>query len=118
MKVEEVDFENFYCRATAPTTIRGATPKERDDVEFKLDPIDHLVFYRSASRESVFFFPPQNLYSVPLSDAGSNKARLEDLRKKLKWDSLAVLEDFEDGDLDDPNNYQSLDLSQKNRIRS
>lgn len=70
-------------QATAPTTVTGATSSNVDDLEFRIDAAKEFVFYRSASRDAVFFFPPQNLYSVPLSDGGTNRARLEALRVKL-----------------------------------
>ncbi|KAJ8601741.1 hypothetical protein CTAYLR_006758 [Chrysophaeum taylorii] len=106
LTIVEVDEDNFYLHATAPTQVRGGRALDLDDVEFKLAPADDLVFYRSASREAIFFFPAQNIYSVPLSDGGSNRARLEAVRKRLGWESLGAL--YEEAD--DPSKYQPLDL--------
>lgn len=103
--VVDVDRDVFYVHATAPTTIQGYAATEVDDLEFKLDPKEELVFYRSVSRESVFFIPTQNLYSVPLSDGNSNRERLDTIRKMLGWQSLGPLYTDED---DDPNDYIPL----------
>lgn len=100
--IAEVDRDKYYVRATAPSTIRGYPTTDVDDIEFKLK--DNLVFYRSVSRESVFFFPPQNLYTVPLSDGDTNRRRLDELRLSLGWDTLANLYN----DDDDPQKYQPL----------
>jgi len=103
LQIATVDNDRKYLRANGKTTISINYPlNDVDDVEFLLDPKQQLVFYRSVSRESVFFFPPQNLYSVPISDSGSNRARLELLRTKLGWDTLAALYSSED---DDPRDY-------------
>ena len=64
-----------------------------------------FVFYRSASRESIFFFPAQNLYSVPLGDDGTNQARLESIRTKLGWESMGARSEDVD---DNPASYQPL----------
>ena len=67
--------------AAAPSQISNYKATDVDDVEVLISAEKGLVFHRSASRESVFFFPPQNIYSVPLGDNGSNRGRLEALRK-------------------------------------
>ena len=53
----------------------------------------------------MYFFPPQNIYKVPLSDGGSNLGRLEALRLKLGWE---VTGPREDGDEDNPLEYMPL----------
>lgn len=108
LKVQDVDRDKLYVHATAPTSITGAIANDVDDLEFRMSPPDELVFYRSASREAVFFFPPQNLYSVPLSDGNSNRIRLETLRKRLGWQSLGPLYSSDENDEEDPRLYVPL----------
>lgn len=102
--IADVDRANYYVRATAPTFIQGYAAADVDDVEFKLLKEDSIVLYRSASRQSVYFFPPQNLYTVPLSDGDTNRLRLDALRRDLGWDTLEAL--YKDDD--DPRGYQPL----------
>lgn len=104
--VREVDEARLYVHATAPSTIKGAAAASVDDMEFKFEPVDKLVLYRSASREAVFFFPPQNLYSVPLSDGNTNRDRLEALRRSLGWQSLGPL--YDEVDEDNPDLFLPL----------
>ena len=108
-----IETKDFYVHATAPSTVQGYVTNDVDDVEFRIDPKDNLCFYRSASRESVFFFPAQNLYQLPLGDGNTNRNRLETLRTALGWDTLAVLEkpqylQGDDFQLDNPSDYQPL----------
>ncbi|KAH8044371.1 hypothetical protein JL721_12873 [Aureococcus anophagefferens] len=79
----------------------GGRAVDKDDVEFVVDEKKSFVFYRSASRESIFFFPAQNLYSVPLGDDGTNQARLERTQARLGEHGRA-LRDVDD----DPASYQ------------
>ena len=92
-------------RATAPSQISNYKATDVDDVEVLISAEKGLVFHRSASRESVFFFPPQNIYSVPLGDNGSNRGRLEALRKALGWESTNPRPEEE---VDSPGSYQAL----------
>ena len=105
LRLEEADDAALYVHATADTVVKGGRAVDRDDLEFVVDGNKGYVFYRSASRESIFFFPAQNIYSVPLSDDGTNFGRLEGLRKKLGWESLGARS--EDAD-DSPSSYEPL----------
>ena len=87
LKIAETDPARRYLRATAPSQISNYKATDVDDVEVLISAEKGLVFHRSASRESVFFFPPQNIYSVPLGDNGSNRGRLEARAKALGWES-------------------------------
>lgn len=72
----------FYLHATAPALI---PPGSVDDLEFVLNPKDKLVFYRSATRDTVFVYPLQQ----PVGDKGNNRARLESVRTALGWELLS-----------------------------
>jgi uncharacterized protein (DUF1499 family) len=105
LKIAETDPARRYLRATAPSQISNYKATDVDDVEIIVDGEKGLAFHRSASRESVFFFPPQNIYSVPLGDNGSNRGRLEALRKVLGWESTNPRPEEE---VDSPGSYQAL----------
>ena len=105
LKIAETDPARRYLRATAPSQISNYKATDVDDVEVLISAEKGLVFHRSASRESVFFFPPQNIYSVPLGDNGSNRGRLEALRKALGWESTNPRPEEEE---DSPRSYQAL----------
>ncbi len=105
LKIAETDPARRYLRATAPSQISNYKATDVDDVEVLISAEKGLVFHRSASRESVFFFPPQNIYSVPLGDNGSNRGRLEALRKALGWESTNPRPEDE---ADLPSSYQAL----------
>ena len=105
LKIAETDPARRYLRATAPSQISNYKATDVDDVEVLISAEKGLVFHRSASRESVFFFPPQNIYSVPLGDNGSNRGRLEALRKALGWESTNPRPEEE---VDSPGSYQAL----------
>ena len=105
LKIAETDPARRYLRATAPSQISNYKATDVDDLEVLISAEKGLVFHRSASRESVFFFPPQNIYSVPLGDNGSNRGRLEALRKALGWESTNPRPEEE---VDSPGSYQAL----------
>jgi len=105
LKIAETDPSRRYLRATAPSQISNYKATDVDDLEVLISAEKGLVFHRSASRESVFFFPPQNIYSVPLGDNGSNRGRLEALRKTLGWESTNPRPEEEE---DSPRSYQAL----------
>ena len=105
LKIAETDPARRYLRATAPSQISNYKATDLDDLEVLISAEKGLVFHRSASRESVFFFPPQNIYSVPLGDNGSNRGRLEALRKALGWESTNPRPEEE---VDSPGSYQAL----------
>lgn len=108
MTVAEANKEQRYLRATAPSQISNYKATDLDDIEIKIDAEKGLAFHRSASREAVFFFPPQNIYSVPLGDGGSNLGRLEALRRTLGWESTNPRPE---DTADDPKSYQALSRS-------
>ena len=88
LKIAETDPARRYLRGLPRRSqISNYKATDVDDLEVLISAEKGLVFHRSASRESVFFFPPQNIYSVPLGDNGSNRGRLEALRKALGWES-------------------------------
>lgn len=81
IKVVEVNNEDYYLHAEAPSTVpKGGI----DDLEFILLPDESLVLFRSSSRQSVFVYPLQQ----PVSDGGSNRARLQTVQRALGWPDL------------------------------
>mmetsp|Transcript_27089 Transcript_27089/g.93543 ORF Transcript_27089/g.93543 Transcript_27089/m.93543 type:complete len:186 (-) Transcript_27089:27-584(-) len=103
LKLVDFDESRRYVHATAQTVIQGARAQDVDDLEFVVSP--EFCFYRSASRESAFFFPPQNIYSVPLGDGGTNRDRMNKLRERLGWETTGPRSG---GDDDDPSKYKPL----------
>jgi uncharacterized protein (DUF1499 family) len=85
LKIAETDPARRYLRATAPSQISNYKATDVDDVEVLI--------------------PPQNIYSVPLGDNGSNRGRLEALRKALGWESTNPRPEDE---VDSPGSYQAL----------
>jgi uncharacterized protein (DUF1499 family) len=81
VKVVEVDFTKHYLRAEAPSSFPS---RNVDDLEFVLEPKEGLVFYRAASRESVYLYPLQQ----PVSDGGNLRKRVDSLQRTLGWGTL------------------------------
>ena len=79
--VVERDDDRRYLHVTAPSKV---PPGSLDDVEFRLDAETRAVYVRSATRESIFVYPLQQ----PLSDAGTNMARLVRIRDELAWEDV------------------------------
>ncbi|CAM9723900.1 unnamed protein product, partial [Sphacelaria rigidula] len=81
LKTVETDAEKFYLRAVA----RSAVPPDGfDKVEFLLRPEDGLVTFRSSSQKNVYAGP------VIVGDGGSNRNRLEALRRRLGWPEKGI----------------------------
>ena len=79
--VVERDDEKPYRHVTAPSKV---PPGSLDDVECRLDAETRAGYVRSATRESIFVYPLQQ----PLSDAGTNMARLVRIRDELAWEDV------------------------------
>lgn len=89
VKVVEIDNDNYYVRAEAPSKV---PPNGIDDLEFVFLPNDGLVLYRSASRDSVYVYPVQQ----PLSDQETNRERLKQIRLSLGWDIIGSQYGYQD----------------------
>ncbi|CAN0120481.1 unnamed protein product [Discosporangium mesarthrocarpum] len=76
MKMSVVDDEALYIRSFAPSAV---PPDGFDELEFLLKPSDGLVFFRSRSRKVVKAGP------VVVGDGGSNKIRMEKIRRRVGW---------------------------------
>lgn len=81
LKVVELDSDKHYIRAEGKSAI---PPLGVDDVEFLLNTGDNIVTYRSNSRELVYAGVQM------IGDAGSNKNRLETVRRRLGWSEMGV----------------------------
>lgn len=74
LKIADQNDEKRYVRAEA----RSAIPiTGTDDIEFLVNPIDKIITYRTNSREVAMAGPQV------ISDGGSNKNRLDIIRRKL-----------------------------------
>eukprot|EP00904_Undaria_pinnatifida_P003415 jgi/Undpi1/13074/HiC_scaffold_8.g02736.m1 len=76
LKIAEKDAEGLYVVAMGKSAV---PPDGFDKIEFLFKPQDGLVSFRSKSMKDVYAGP------VLVSDGGSNRNRLETLRKKLGW---------------------------------
>eukprot|EP01041_Mallomonas_annulata_P003538 gene3538-7037_t len=81
LKLVDEDDDNHYIRAEAKSAI---PPLGIDDVEFVLNTRDKIVTYRSNSRELVY------AGTQLIGDGGSNRNRLESVRRKLGWQEMGV----------------------------
>jgi uncharacterized protein (DUF1499 family) len=74
LKIADQNAEKHYVRAEA----RSAIPVTgTDDIEFLVNPIDKIITYRTNSREVAMAGPQV------IGDGGSNKNRLDIIRRKL-----------------------------------
>jgi uncharacterized protein (DUF1499 family) len=72
--IAEQDKDNMYIHLTAKSAV---PPTGLDDIEFLINAQDHIITYRSNSREIVFAGTQQ------VGDGGSNKNRLASLQRKF-----------------------------------
>ena len=74
LRVAEKDKGSLYVHLTAKSAV---PPTGVDDVELLINPTDHIITFRSNSREVVFAGTQQ------VGDRGSNRNRLQSLQRKL-----------------------------------
>jgi uncharacterized protein (DUF1499 family) len=75
LRLEEVDDDKKYLHAVAKSAV---PPTGVDDVEFLLLPEDHVIFYRSNSREVV------QVGGAVVGDGGSHMNRLNAVKSHLR----------------------------------
>ena len=87
LKVVEVDESKRYVRVETKSAIPITGI---DDIEFLVNSLDNIITYRSNSRE-VIMAGPENV-----GDGGSNKNRLEVIRRKLGVTEMGMNDEAED----------------------
>ena len=90
LNVVEKDAAKRYVRAETRSAI---PPTGTDDLEFLVNGLDNIITYRSNSRE-VVMAGPENI-----GDGGSNKNRLDVVRRKLGVDEMGVAATDDERDL-------------------
>lgn len=84
LKIADQNNERHYVRAEA----RSAIPiTGTDDIEFLVNPIDKIITYRTNSREVAMAGPQV------IGDGGSNKNRLDIIRRKLAVSEMGESEE-------------------------
>eukprot|EP00597_Dinobryon_sp_UTEXLB2267_P008615 CAMPEP_0170084492 /NCGR_PEP_ID=MMETSP0019_2-20121128/19681_1 /TAXON_ID=98059 /ORGANISM="Dinobryon sp., Strain UTEXLB2267" /LENGTH=217 /DNA_ID=CAMNT_0010300619 /DNA_START=92 /DNA_END=745 /DNA_ORIENTATION=+ len=86
LKVADKDDSKFYIRAEAKSAV---PPTGIDDIELLLNDKDNIITYRSNSRDVVM------AGSQVLGDAGSNRNRLDSIKRKLAVKEMGMTEDTE-----------------------
>jgi len=90
LNVVEKDASKRYVRAETRSAI---PPTGTDDLEFLVNGLDNIITYRSNSRE-VVMAGPQNI-----GDGGSNKNRLDVVKRKLGVSEMGVAATDDEKDL-------------------
>lgn len=86
LKVADQDSLQFYVRAEAKSAV---PPTGTDDIELLLNGKDKIITYRSNSRELV------TAGSQVIGDAGSNRNRLDSIKRKLGVSDMGMTADAE-----------------------
>ena len=86
MKIADVDNDKLYIRATAKSAV---PPSGTDDIEFLVNDLDHIITYRSNSREIVM----AGTNNVP--DGGSNRNRLAMVQRALGVKEMSLSTDVD-----------------------
>jgi hypothetical protein len=95
LNIVDKDATKRYVRVET----RSAVPlMGTDDIEFLVNSLDNIITYRSNSRE-VIMAGPENI-----GDGGSNRNRLEVIRRKLGVEEMGVAATYDEKDL-----YQEQD---------
>ena len=81
LKVADINEDKLYIRATAKSAV---PPSGTDDVEFLVNGLDHIITYRSNSREVIM----AGTNNVP--DGGSNRNRLSTVQRALGVKEMSV----------------------------
>lgn len=87
LTVQDVDNDKMYVRAEAKSAV---PPSGMDDIELLVNGLDHIVTYRSNSREVVM----AGTSVVP--DGGSNRNRLATIQRKLNLKEMSLNSDVEE----------------------
>lgn len=87
IKLSEVDSVKYYIHAEAKSAV---PPTSVDDIEFLINKIDNIITYRSNSRDLIM------AGTQAVGDGGSNKNRLETIRRKLGVEEMRMSDEAED----------------------
>ena len=90
LTVVDKDASKRYVRAETRSAI---PPTGIDDIEFLVNGLDNIITIRSNSRE-VVMAGPENI-----GDGGSNKNRLDVIRRKLGLEEMGVAASYDEKDL-------------------
>ena len=90
LTVVDQDASKRYVRAETRSAI---PPTGTDDIEFLVNGLDNIITVRTNSRE-VVMAGPENI-----GDGGSNKNRLEVIRRKLGLEEMGVAASYDEKDL-------------------
>ena len=82
LTVAEADIDKLYIHAEAKSAV---PPTGVDDLEFLINSVDSIITYRSNSRDLVM------TGTQALSDGGSNKNRMESIRRKLGVSEMRLM---------------------------
>jgi len=83
-----------------------------DDIEFLINPLDKIITYRSNSRELVF------AGTDPIPDGGSNKNRLEEIKRSLNVQEMSLTFDEYDEDMKYIKDFDNMNIISKMQILS
>lgn len=82
LKVVESSKEKLYIHAVAKSAV---PPTSLDDIEFLINDKDHIITYRSNTRDTIMIY-----LQTPVTDGGSNINRLESIKRKLGVKEMTI----------------------------
>lgn len=87
LKIVDTNDDILYIRAEAKSAV---PPSGIDDIEFLVNGLDKIIAYRSNSRETLM------AGTQLIGDGGSNRNRLESIKRKLGVSEMKVADDADD----------------------
>ena len=110
LKLVDSNIDSLYIHAEAKSSIPiGGI----DDIEFLINPLDKIITYRSNSRELVF------AGTDPIPDGGSNKNRLESIKRSLNVQEMSqAIDDSYEEDMKYIKDFDNMNFISKMQILS
>jgi len=110
LKLIDTNDDNYYIHAEAKSAV---PPTGIDDIEFLLNPIDKIITYRSNSRDLIY------AGTDPLPDGGSNKNRLEEVKRALGVKEMSTnVNDDDDEDMKYIKEFDNMNFITKMKVLS
>ena len=110
LKLIDINDDNYYIHAEAKSAV---PPTGIDDIEFLLNPIDKIITYRSNSRDLIY------AGTDPLPDGGSNKNRLEEIKRALGVKEMSTnVNDEDDEDMKYIKEFDNMNFITKMQVLS